>query len=970
MDQTVKSEDFSHPVEEGSTSPTPTKSDSAKAKARSRQNGLDEASKRRCCDGNLPACAACSSVYGTDCVYDPNSDHRRKGVYKKDLDNLKTRNSTLQTLIQGILNYPEDDVPDLVRQIRTCESLDKVAESIIARENGSEEPYDLQSVTPTREGSNEGHPSFEKQLSSKLGQLRLDDGSLRYIGGTSNLLYLTDYNHNGNTADTNSSTLMSFHGHEDAITSWTRVTSDRDLIVHLLNMYFTWHYTFFTTLSKSLFYRDFNLGKTAAEKHRGNIYCTPLLVNVMLALGCHFTSHRSAREDSEDSATAGDHFFREAKRLLMDDDEYERPRLATVQALALMSVREAGCGREGKGWAYSGISFRMACDLGLNFHSGGLPTSDRNSDEAEEDERRITFWGCFLFDKCWSNYLGRLPLFQTSVNITVPKFEVLPTEEADIWSPYSDSGFSQAHAQPSRVRAVALQISALCDINCDLMRYFYHPQQLEKPASKQLELKRSSEIHTRLEAWKRELPKELEPREGGLSSVLVMHMMFQLLYIHLFRAFLKYDPKSSPLPANVSPRKLCTQAAGTISKLLRLYKRSYGLRQICNIVVYIAHSASTIHLLNLPDKNAKRDIVHGVKHLEEIAEGWLCARRTLCVLSDQSHKWNIELPEEAASVLARTDAKYGPVSPPKPSNGPSPSDQIMSTAADESETQQTPWAGGYGSYGMQKPDLDMFGFSTDAISSQPIHDAGYHGYEGYDASHHYTLPASTSQLQPGLTAYHPQPSQPLDHIPSFADPPPPNQFNTYPHPQNLNTAQIDRFENGTQRPIERSLSKKLPQPVANKHQQSIQTTQQTQRPSASEQFEPQRPPQPQPRETSKHRRKVSFIPTSNDSMFGGVEALLREGEEWWVKDGGQVASGFPNWGFDVNSMGRARPTPVPASADAAQQRRKRSIVADSVQPITTTAPSNNGNGTSRKDAPSTENFGGIINEYNENDWYQ
>ena len=31
-----------------------------------------------------------------------------------------------------------------------------------------------------------------------------------------------------------------------------------------------------------------------------------------------------------------------------------------------------------------------------------------------------------------------------------------------------------------------------------------------------------SDIHRRLETWKGELPKELEPREGGLSSVLTM----------------------------------------------------------------------------------------------------------------------------------------------------------------------------------------------------------------------------------------------------------------------------------------------------------------------------------------------------------------------------------------------------------------------------------------------------------------
>jgi hypothetical protein len=84
----------------------------------------------------------------------------------------------------------------------------------------------------------------------------------------------------------------------------------------------------------------------------------------------------------------------------MVNDEHEKARLTTVQALALMSVREAGCGREAKGWVYSGMSFRMACDLGLNLDSGSLPGSREShlSDE-EIDARRITFWGCYLFDK-------------------------------------------------------------------------------------------------------------------------------------------------------------------------------------------------------------------------------------------------------------------------------------------------------------------------------------------------------------------------------------------------------------------------------------------------------------------------------------------------------------------------------------------------------------------------------------------
>ncbi|KAI9759759.1 MAG: Golgi to ER traffic- protein, partial [Chaenotheca gracillima] len=620
--------------------------------AGSKSKGKSKESKEKDCDGNTPSCAACSSVYGTECVYDPTSDHRRKGVYKKDIDSLKTRNSTLQTLIQAILNYPEDEVAGLVRQIRTCESLDEIAEGILARENGQEEPED-EADSFFRDDFSPEAPRFETELSGKMGELRLDDGLVRHIGGTSNLIFLGSDPFGGIESSGDDS---EFEQQEEPLTSWTTVTPDARLIVHLMNMYFTWHYTYFTTLSKDLFYRDFVLGKPPAGTRRKTVYCTSLLVNAMLALGCHFTSVAGSRADPQNSATAGDHFFKEAKRLILENDEHEKPQLPTVQALALMSVREAGCGREAKGWIYSGMSFRMACDLGLNLNL--TYSQDSNLNEQEIDARKITFWGCFLFDKCWSNYLGRQPQLAVD-NSTVPKIDVFPSEDAATWSPYTDSGTSQVHAQPARTRAVALQISQLCEISSDLLIFFYHPTQLDRHSGKSSELKKLSDLHTRLEAWKKNLPREMEARDGALPSVLLMHMFSQLLFIHLYRPFLKYNQATSPLPAHVSPRKLCTQAASMVSKLLRLYKRTYGLRQICNIAVYIAHSACTIHLLNLPDKNAKRDIVHGLKHLEEIAESWLCARRTLGILSVLTKRWSIDLPEEASVILNRTDSKFG-----------------------------------------------------------------------------------------------------------------------------------------------------------------------------------------------------------------------------------------------------------------------------------------------------------------------
>lgn len=632
----------------------------AKRKSRSRADSANQ--KRRCvstaciacrkrkskCDGALPSCAACSSVYETECIYDPNSDHRRKGVYREKIDSSKARNSTLQILIEAILNAAEDDVPEVVRRIRTCDSLDTVAEAILKEEATNGDDDDTANDEDTKDQPVEG----ERDLARKMGELRMRNGVVRFIGGTSHLIHEGDENVTPTEVDDTDTQLDG-----DPITSWSEVTKDRQLVMHLLNMYWNWHYPFFTTLSKRSFWKDFMKGKPSSAP-KVSFYCSSPLVNAMLALGCHFTDIPGAYAFPGDSRTKGDHFFAEAKRLVFDHDEYATPSLTTTQALALMSVREAGCGREARGWVYSGMSFRMAQDVGLNLDSG-LVTGDKGRmSEDEIDARRITFWGCFLFDKTWSNYLGRLPqLPKNSYNVS--KYEVHPDEDSEPWTPYTDGGFDQSLSQPARTRAVGLQLTKLCEISSDLLLFFYHPKHIGRSSGKAVELKKLSELHRQLEDWRKDLPAEFEPKEGQLPNVILMHMFYHLQYIHLFRPFLKYGPSTSPLPPHVSPRRICTANAGFISKLMRLYKKLYNLRQICNIAVYMLHSACTIHLLNLPEKTAKRDIIHGVKHLEEVAEDWLGARRSLSVISVLARKWNCELPEEASVVLKRTDEKYG-----------------------------------------------------------------------------------------------------------------------------------------------------------------------------------------------------------------------------------------------------------------------------------------------------------------------
>jgi len=101
-----------------------------------------------------------------------------------------------------------------------------------------------------------------------MGELRIENGSVRFIGATSNLIYLISEDDELDGSD-------ALQQQDEPLLSWTMVTSDAEVILHLLKMYLNWHYPFFMTLSKSLFLRDFLLGKPLGMLKR-TMYCSSL----------------------------------------------------------------------------------------------------------------------------------------------------------------------------------------------------------------------------------------------------------------------------------------------------------------------------------------------------------------------------------------------------------------------------------------------------------------------------------------------------------------------------------------------------------------------------------------------------------------------------------------------------------------------------------------------------------------------
>ena len=109
---------------------------------------------------------------------------------------------------------------------------------------------------------------------------------------------------------------------------------------------------------------------------------------------------------------------------------------------------------------------------------------------------------------------------------------------------------------------------------------------------------------------------------------------------------------------------------------------------------------------------------------------------------------------------------------------------------------------------------------------------------------------------------------------------------------------------------------------------------------------------------------------SPSQLFGGVDQLIREGQDWWLRDQNQLAVGFDNWNYNaddiaswcasqggVGSPGFASATsPVAGSGVDGQ-----ALNGGAVGGVTNGNANNNG---------MLNGYGGSLSGYNESEWYQ
>ncbi|KAL2016963.1 hypothetical protein VTK56DRAFT_2797 [Thermocarpiscus australiensis] len=432
--------------------------------------------------------------------------------------------------------------------------------------------------------------------------------------------------------------------------TWTTITKDSKLVEHLLALYFCWEYPTFASLSKEHFIKDFIEGRPR--------FCSSILVNALLALGCRFSSQPNTRANPDDPLTSGDHFFKEALRLFYLEENHHK--LTTIQALGIMSIREASCGRDSESWYYSGQSIRLAIELGLH------RLQDDGQDDDESAVQAATFWGAFALDHAWSLATGSLPQCSCFPRLP-PKPAIIDDIEASLWIPYTDDGapLQRSCEQPSNVRSV---YKCFCELSELVHQSLYVLHSPGRPLSSRDLLN----LYTQYLNWYDKIPEVLRLGHNFTPAVLFAHMYYHFAILLLFRPLIKLRIIGS----SISPRDVCSQAADAISGLLRSYSQLYTLRRTPSFVPYFVLTSSIMHLAiaatggpgasqfvegnesaqssqqpphrtsqmtSEVDTHVIEAISRGIADLTEMAPCHHFAAQALNILRYLAKKWNIEV---------------------------------------------------------------------------------------------------------------------------------------------------------------------------------------------------------------------------------------------------------------------------------------------------------------------------------------
>ncbi|KAF4447244.1 hypothetical protein F53441_9203 [Fusarium austroafricanum] len=340
-------------------------------------SGKQELSCKRCrfrklgCTRTEP-CTNCATA-GAPCEY-TRVDKRRNPPSSEYTIGLASRVATLEAFIQELREASTSRRNELLGPPGTVNT--------------------AQNETPVQAVSNAGSSQQRINQPDTPSRARLKpdaEGSLVYHGATS--IFNSDLL---STSESYPNPTQSIHveSNFDHVMDHFGIKLGDDTAFKALQQFFRWQYPHFMFVYREAFLRD-HFGE-----RKGCKYWSSALLLSICALGLLMS-------ETEEERNLSEQFFHAAESIVMVSG-LSRPSIPTVQSFLCLAFFEIGRGNVSKGWAFSGIAFRMAQDLGFQSDPMNWLPQDSTLITSEDIEiRRRIYWGCYISDKLISLILGR-----------------------------------------------------------------------------------------------------------------------------------------------------------------------------------------------------------------------------------------------------------------------------------------------------------------------------------------------------------------------------------------------------------------------------------------------------------------------------------------------------------------------------------------------------------------------------------
>ncbi|KAK0747338.1 hypothetical protein B0T21DRAFT_405976 [Apiosordaria backusii] len=321
--------------------------------------------------------------------------------------------------------------------------------------------------------------------------------------------------------------------------NWTEVTTDNTLLRSLLRSYFLHEYQWFSAFQKEYFLSDM-----IADRRQ---FCSPLLVNAVLALACA-TDPQHCHRDLPDRAefwnprTLGYGFLTEAKRHWELEQAGSRSKLTTIQAAIILNIVYNLNSMVKLGWQYTLQAIDMA-------HKMKLFKKPENWDTLNprlRASRDFTAWSLFGWQSHCTYHLFEKPLLDNPPEVPLPAITEDPSWYGEVWLKYPLEGilypshYAEFHKAKTEFRVILNDISKV---------FHGEPGHNRSPPPES----KIAELYWRLQAWYAALPESLSPRAIVFTAQMKLHMHYHHVIITMLQGLLTNAPDVLTSTSAASP---------------------------------------------------------------------------------------------------------------------------------------------------------------------------------------------------------------------------------------------------------------------------------------------------------------------------------------------------------------------------------------------------------------------------------